>query len=55
MDIEHLKYFVVVVNNSFNLSDASKKLHVSQPALSKYILKFESEEGVNLFHRKAVD
>ncbi len=53
MDIEHLKYFVVVVNNSFNLSDASKKLHVSQPALSKYILKFESEEGVNLFHRKS--
>lgn len=53
MDIEHLKYFVAVVNNSFNLSVASKKLHISQPALSKYILKFENDEGVNLFHRKS--
>ncbi len=52
MDIEHLKYFVVVVNNNFNLSEASKKLHISQPALSKYILKFEKDENVNLFYRK---
>ncbi len=40
------------MNNGFNLSEASKKLHISQPALSKYILKFEEEERVDLFYRK---
>ena len=52
MNIDHLKYFITVVNNGFNLSEASKKLHISQPALSKYILKFEEEERVDLFYRK---
>lgn len=52
MDINQLKYFVAIVNNDFNLSNASKKLHLSQPALSKYILKFEEEEKVQLFKRK---
>ena len=52
LNIDHLKYFITVVNNGFNLSEASKKLHISQPALSKYILKFEEEERVDLFYRK---
>jgi DNA-binding transcriptional LysR family regulator len=52
LNIDHLKYFITVVNNGFNLSEASKKLHISQPALSKYILKFEEEEKVDLFYRK---
>lgn len=52
MNIDHLKYFITVVHNGFNLSEASKRLHISQPALSKYILKFEEEEKVDLFYRK---
>lgn len=52
MDVEHLKYFMAVVKNDFNLSETAVKLHISQPALSKYILKFEKDENVDLFFRK---
>lgn len=52
MDILQLKYFIAIVENDLNLSLASKKLHLSQPALSKYILKFEEEENLKLFERK---
>jgi DNA-binding transcriptional LysR family regulator len=52
MDIIQLKYFIAIVENDLNLSLASKKLHLSQPALSKYILKFEEEENLKLFERK---
>jgi len=51
MDINQLKYFIAIVENDLNLSVASKKLHISQPALSKYIIKFEEEEQVKLFER----
>ena len=51
MDINQLKYFIAIVENDLNLSVASKKLHISQPALSKYIIKFEEEEKVRLFER----
>jgi len=51
MDINQLKYFIAIVENDLNLSIASKKLHISQPALSKYIIKFEEEEKVKLFER----
>lgn len=51
MEISHLKYFIAIVENNLNLSDASRKLHISQPALSKYIIKFEEEENLKLFER----
>lgn len=51
MDITHLKYFVAIVESDYNLSSASKKLHVSQPALTQYLRKFEDEEGIELFSR----
>ncbi len=37
MDIKQLKYFVEIVKSGFNLSIASKTLHISQPALSQII------------------
>lgn len=43
MDITQLKYFVCIVESDYNLSAASKKLHISQPALTQYIRKFEDE------------
>lgn len=51
MDITQLKYFVCIVESEYNLSAASKKLHISQPALTQYIRKFEDEEGIELFTR----
>lgn len=51
MDIKQLKNFVVIVESDFNISETSKKLHISQPALSKMILNFEREENIELFER----
>ena len=51
MDITQLTYFVAIVENRFNLSMTSKKLHLSQPALTQYIRKFEDEEKTELFIR----
>lgn len=51
MDIKHLRYFVGIVENDFNLSRASQALYVSQPALSMMIHDFESREKVQVFKR----
>ncbi|MCL2852482.1 MAG: LysR family transcriptional regulator [Defluviitaleaceae bacterium] len=51
MDIKHLEYFVEIVNSKFNLSVASKKLNISQPALSAIVRNFEAEENIRLFER----
>ena len=51
MDIKHLEYFVEIINSNFNLTIASKKLMVSQPALSQIIKSFEYVENVQLFER----
>ncbi|WKK92111.1 LysR family transcriptional regulator [Clostridioides difficile] len=51
MDIKQLKYFVEIVKSGFNLSIASKTLHISQPALSQIIKNFEESEDVYLFER----
>jgi DNA-binding transcriptional LysR family regulator len=51
MDIRHLEYFIEIVNCKFNLSQASRKLMVSQPALSQIIKTFEMEENIHLFER----
>jgi len=51
MDIKQLEYFVEIVNSKCNLSIASKKLHISQPALSSIIRNFEAEENIRLFER----
>jgi DNA-binding transcriptional LysR family regulator len=51
MDIKQLKNFVIIVESDFNLSETSKKIHISQPALSQMILHFEKEENIELFKR----
>jgi DNA-binding transcriptional LysR family regulator len=51
MDIYQLRYFVAIVESDFNLSLASRKHHISQPALTQAIKKFETEEKVELFTR----
>lgn len=52
MDIKQLEYFITVVNEG-NITAASKKLLIAQPALSNQIKKLEEELDVKLFHRGA--
>jgi DNA-binding transcriptional LysR family regulator len=51
MDINQLKNFIEIVESNFNISETSKKVHISQPALSKMILNFERDENILLFER----
>ena len=50
MDIRTLQYFVAVVECG-NISIAAKKLHMTQPPLSKQIQNLESELNVVLMER----
>ena len=50
MDIRELNYFYQVAKNK-NFTLAAKKLHISQPALSKTIKKLERELDTELFTR----
>lgn len=52
MNITQLEYFIMIIESNFNLSLAAEKLHISQPALSNLIMRFESSENVELFIRK---
>jgi len=51
LDIKNLECFVEIVNSKYSLSAASKKLGISQPALSYMIKNFEIEENILLFER----
>lgn len=51
MDIKHLKYINTIIENNFNISTASKILHISQPALSQMITQIEQTENVTIFER----
>jgi DNA-binding transcriptional LysR family regulator len=50
MNIEHLKYFVLVAE-SLNITQTAKKLYISQQALSSHISNLEKKLGVKLFER----
>ena len=50
MTFQMLEYFSVV-SESLNISDASRKLFVSQPAVSRQIKALEDELGIQLFYR----
>ncbi|WP_301099422.1 LysR family transcriptional regulator [Otariodibacter sp.] len=51
MDIRHLRYFISIIDNDFNLSKTSKNLYISQPALSMMLSDFENKENIQLFKR----
>lgn len=50
MDIKQLEYFLALVKQE-NISSTADLLNISQPALSKNIIKLEQEVGVSLFNR----
>lgn len=50
MDLKHFRTFVAVAECG-TVSQAAKRLHTVQPALSRQIIDLESELGIALFHR----
>jgi DNA-binding transcriptional LysR family regulator len=52
MDFDQLFYFQIVAKHK-SLTKASEELNLSQPALSRSILRLEEEIGVPLFERKS--
>lgn len=51
MDIRQLRYFTVIAEEK-NISQAARKLHMSQPPLSQQLKLMEEELGVVLVHRE---
>ncbi len=52
MELRHLRYFIAVASN-LSFSEASRRLHVAQPAISQTILDLEDELGVKLLSRNS--
>jgi LysR family hca operon transcriptional activator len=53
MELRHLRYFVAVAEEGSLLTAAQRRLHTSQPSLSRQIRDLESEVGVKLLDRQA--
>jgi DNA-binding transcriptional LysR family regulator len=50
MELRHFRYFAAVARH-LNYSEASRRLHVAQPAISQTVLDLEEEIGAKLFLR----
>jgi LysR family transcriptional regulator, hca operon transcriptional activator len=53
MELRHLRYFVAVADAGSLTMAAQRKLHTSQPSLSRQIRDLEDEVGAQLLTRSA--
>lgn len=53
MDLKEFEY-VLAINEEKSFSKAAKKLFISQPSLSQYINRLESQMGVTIFDRNTI-
>jgi LysR family hca operon transcriptional activator len=51
MELRHLRYFVAVVEEGSLTTAAERRLHTSQPSLSRQIRDLEHEVGAELLSR----
>ena len=52
MELRHLRFFVAVAEEGSLLAAAQRRLHTSQPSLSRQIRDLEAEVGVKLLERQ---
>ena len=50
MELRHLRYFTAVVQWK-SYREASRRIHVAQPAISQTVVDLEEELGLKLFSR----
>ncbi len=53
MDLKEFEY-VLAINEEKSFSKAAKKLFISQPSLSQYINRLESQMGITIFDRNTI-
>src|ERR1700732_1001130 len=53
MELRHLRYFIAVAETGSLTEAAERRLHTSQPSLSRQIRDLEYEAGVELLSRGA--
>lgn len=51
MNTKYLEY-IIVLSEELNITNAAKRLNISQPALSNYLAKLESKLGFSIFSKK---
>lgn len=52
LEISQMYYYKQIVESSFNLTEASRRIHVSQSALSQFINHLENVSNLSLFVRQ---
>lgn len=52
MDVRRIPYVLSIIENDGNMTKASERMHISQPALSQIIRRIEAEYGITIFDRR---
>src|SRR5690625_6870473 len=51
MNLQQFRFVREAIRRDFNLTDAARALHTSQPGVSKAIIELEEELGIKIFER----